>query len=250
LLDEEKWSINGPILRLKFRGLDSFIIASLDANNLVLEYHTKSTGDSYEYHFVNSDDKAALFKTSGNVLPQVDINSQKLKKEKDNSNVFKRLWNWIFGDDNEVEEKPRTFINIEIIGGGFYGGIDPPVKNYIQLKTDGRLIREFESIYNGMVKTQKSISRAEVEEFAEFIDKKGFFKLPSNIECKDPVCLQRLNKKPTPIPFRISVTYGLKHKVVNVPIFGKDEKSRQYLEYPVILDQISEILNRMANRLN
>jgi hypothetical protein len=101
-----------------------------------------------------------------------------------------------------------------------------------------------------LVKSHKSISRAELEEFAQFIDKKGFFSLPSSIECQDPDCIKRLNKKPSPIPFRISVTYGLKHKVVNVPIFGKDEKGLYYLSYPSILDQITDILNRMANRIN
>ena len=246
---EVNWKLQGPKLFFSFRGIDSFLIVKLDENHMVLEYNTSGSGESYEYHFETTD-KTRIFKRSDNLLPEVPINTNKPGEVTEkNNNLLKKFWYWLFGEPKE-EKPPGIYINIEIIGGGFYGGIDPPVKNYIQLRTDGKLIREYETIYNGMVKSQKSISRAELEEFAHFIDKKGFFSLPGTIECNSPDCFKRLNKKPVPIPYRISVTYGLKHKVISVPIYGKDEKGLYYLSYPVILDQITDILNRMANRLD
>ncbi len=252
-IESQNWRIKGPKLILHFHDVDSFLIAKLDGNNLVLEYNRSQGNESYEYHFSKLDDSSSIFKHPDYLLPEVKIKSKRITNasSEHSKSLFTKFWEWIFGTPKDEPYKPEpTFINIEVIGGGYYGGIDPPIKNYIQLKTDGHLIREYETAYNGMVKTQKSISRAELEQFVEYIDKKGFFELPSSFECTDPKCRLRLSKKPTPIPLRISVTYGIKHKVINVPIYGLDEKNYSYLTYPPIVEQINDILNRMANRLD
>ncbi|MEZ4980000.1 MAG: hypothetical protein R2769_00110 [Saprospiraceae bacterium] len=43
----------------------------------------------------------------------------------------------------EAVEENQPYINIELIGGGYYGGIDPVLKDFIHVKSDGRLIKEF-----------------------------------------------------------------------------------------------------------
>ncbi|HMG16063.1 MAG TPA: hypothetical protein VK590_11485, partial [Saprospiraceae bacterium] len=223
---QKEWNVKGPKLYMPFRDVDSFMIVKLDGNSLVLEYNNKAGRGTYEYHFNKLEDSATIFKRPDYLLPEVKINSKRehLKEGEHTKGLFARFWDWIFGNPEEKADKPEPiFVNIEVIGGGYYGGIDPAIKNYIQLKTNGLLIREYETAYKGLVKTQKSISREELEQFVEYIDKKGFFELPSNFECIDPRCLTRLNKKPVPIPLRISVTYGIKHKVINVPIYGLDE---------------------------
>ena len=254
IFSQQSWSIKGAKLHMPFKGLDSTLIIKLDGNILVLEYNNLTENGIYEYHFKKLDDNSTVFKKPDYLLPEVKIKSKRpsITSANESKGIFTRFWEWLFGSskDDEPYKAEPTYINIEIIGGGFYGGIDPPIKNYIQLKTDGRLIREFETAYKGMVKTQKEISREELEQFVEYIDKKGFFELPSNIECQDSKCIHRLSKKPMPIPLRISVTYGIKHKVINVPIFGLDENNYNYLSYPPIIDQINDILNRMANRID
>ncbi|HND15901.1 MAG TPA: hypothetical protein PLQ17_03380, partial [Saprospiraceae bacterium] len=132
---------------------------------------------------------------------------------------------------------------------GYFGGIDPAEKNYIQLKNNGRLIREYATQYQGQTKTIKDISRQELESLAEYLDTKGFFALQASYDCTDPECFKRKLKRPLPIPLRISVTYGLRHKVISVAMFGNDGVQDRYLSYPLLVDELVEILNRMANRI-
>lgn len=249
--DSNSWQIHGALLRAPILNLDSLLIVKATENQLILETQNKNGKGHLQYYLEKLDPKEQIFNKPGYLLPEVDVTTKTPKSRKDSTNSWlSNLWDWLWGDSQDVPYKPEpTFINIEMIGGGFFGGIDPAIKNYIRLKTDGRLLREYASEYHGLTKTSKNIGRTELEAFVEYLDTKGFFNLNSNYDCTDPQCLARLASKPRPIPLRISVTYGLKQKVVNIAVFGFDERNYKYLEYPPLIDNIVEIMNRMANRV-
>jgi hypothetical protein len=245
------WKINGAKLYVPALNQDTLLIVSISNDRLVLEKKNTNGKGTLQYHYDKLDNKVRMFSTPSYLLPEVDIVKKPINtKNKGKSSWLKNFWNWIWGNDAVAENKPEPiFINIEMVGGGFFGGLDPPIKNYIQIKTNGRLIREFETQYHGLVKTNKNISRVELESFADYILAKGFFNLTPIYDCLDPQCNARLSKKPTPIPLRLSVTYGNRHKVITIPIFGLDETNHKYLSYPPLIDEMVDVLSRMANRL-
>nr|MCU0346484.1 hypothetical protein [Saprospiraceae bacterium] len=144
---------------------------------------------------------------------------------------------------------PPTYINVEVIGGGYYGGIDPVLKDFIKIKTDGRLVKEYESVHNGLIVTKKNIPREELEMFADYVVKQGFFDFERAYDCPDQHCQRRKGEKPTPIPLRIAITYGERKKVVTIAIWGKDDRGIRYVDYPPQLDNIIDAIQRMASRL-
>ncbi len=246
------WKINNHWLIAPVLNLDSLLIVKVDDQQLILETRNKTGKGNLQYFLSKHENKLEIFKKPDYLLPEVNVTStSKQKTPKQKEFWINNIWDWLLGNQADVPYKaPLTFIAIEMTGGGYYGGIDPPIRNYIQLKSDGRLIREFSTEYNGMTKTVKNIGRTEVEAFVEYIDSKAFFELKSSYDCIEPYCKSRLSKKPIPIPLRVAVTYGMKHKVVSIPIFGLDETNHKYLDYPPIIDNIVETLNRMANRLD
>ena len=137
-----------------------------------------------------------------------------------------------------------------MIGGGYYGGVDPVLKDYIHIKSDGRLIKEFKSLYNGQRVTKKEIPREELEQFAEFVIAQDFFNYDRIYDCTTGNCQNRKKKKPTPIPLRLAVAYGDKKKVVTISIWGLDENRTQYVDYPPALDNIIDAIQRMAHRID
>ena len=137
-----------------------------------------------------------------------------------------------------------------MIGGGYYGGIDPVLKDFILIKSDGRLIKEFQSVQHGLIVTKKYIPRLELEKFADYILEQGFFEMERAYDCTDPFCMKRKSQKPRPVPLRLSVAYGDRKKVVTIAIWGKDNLNTNYLEYPPALDHIIDAIQKMANRLN
>jgi hypothetical protein len=139
---------------------------------------------------------------------------------------------------------------VELIGGGFYGGIDPVIKDFIHIKSDGRLIKEFQSVNEGLHVTKKNISREELEQFAEYVVKQKFFNYERVYDCSDQNCFKRKGMKPAPIPLRIAITYGDRKKVVTIAIWGKDDLGSHYVDYPPALDNIIDAIQRMANRLD
>lgn len=245
------WKINGPWLIAPILNPDSMLVVKLSDTELVLETKNKTGRGNLQYFLSKPSNTVNFFKKPDYLLPELNVTSSaNPKADKQKESWLNNFWDWLWGNQSDVPYvAPLTYINIEMTGGGFWGGIDPPIRNYIRIKTDGKLIREFATEYKGLTKTVKNISRTELEAFAEYIDAKGFFNLQTGYDCPDPICLSRLSKKPNPIPLRISVTYGIKHKVITIPIFGLDETNHKYLNYPPLIDNISEIMNRMANRI-
>ena len=71
----------------------------------------------------------------------------------------------------------RTPITIEMTGGGYYGGIDPVIRDNILIKSNGRLIKEVETLNRGVQVTKMSIPREELEAFAAWAEQQSLFDL-------------------------------------------------------------------------
>ena len=250
--DKGVWNINGCDLMYNFKHIKKFQIAQITKNVLVLEFVQPNSKGTYQYHFVRVDSKDAPFVKPANELPVVLVEELDVKKNK------KQWWNfgkkkrkrrkWRRKKDTPPKEK-EVYISIELIGGGYYGGIDPVLRDYIHIKSSGRLIKEFKSAHKGLVVTKKNISREELEAFAEFIIQQKFFELDRMYDCEDALCQKRKGSKPVPVPLRLAVAYGTRKKVVTVSIWGKDKNNMKYVDYPDAIDNVVEAIQKMAHRL-
>jgi hypothetical protein len=240
------WTIDGSRLNYSFRKTAFFEIKEISTNSLVLEFQQAAGKGRFQYHFVAVEDTKAPFELPKDQLPEVKVKGQRIKIAKD-------PW-WAFGKKKKKTkiEDPKIeppYLNIEITGGGFYGGVDPVYRDYIRIKTDGRLIKEFMSKNSGSIVTKRTIQREELDRFMQFVIEKGFFDFERLYDCKFNACLIRKRSAPRPIPLQISIAYGNRKKVVNVAIWGRDEKNVQYVDYPPALDAIIEAIQKMGNRL-
>jgi hypothetical protein len=249
-LTRGNWSLDGRTLFYSFQHVNKFEIVQLSKNTLVLEFTQRNSKGAYQYHFVRVDSKDAPFVKPSNELPEVIVEaevSQKGKEEKGGWLSFRKKKP---RKETEAAKPKPVYINVELIGGGFYGGIDPVIKDFIHIKSDGRLIKEFQSVNEGLHVTKKNISREELEQFAEYVVKQKFFNYERVYDCSDQNCFKRKGMKPAPIPLRIAITYGDRKKVVTIAIWGKDDLGSHYVDYPPALDNIIDAIQRMANRLD
>lgn len=250
------WSLNGRSLFYSFQHVNKFDIVQLNKSLLVLEFTQKNSKGKYQYHFVRVDSKDAPFVKPINELPDILVEAdadgtqevssglRKKKGKKDGPGFLHRK-----KKTETPAVPPPTYISIELIGGGYYGGIDPVLKDFIKIKTDGKLIKEFQSVNNGLLVTKKIIPREELEMFADYVLKQGFFDFNRAYDCPDQRCQKRKGEKPTPIPLRLAITYGDHKKMVTIAIWGKDNLGIKYVDYPPQLDNIIDAIQRMANRL-
>ena len=248
--DKGVWSLNGSDFFYSFKHIKKFEIAQVTKNVLVLEFEQSNSKGTYQYHFIRVDSKDTPFVKPSNELPDIIVEELNTKK--------KNQW-WALGKNkkkrkkrkrkrNEPKEK-ELYISIELIGGGYYGGIDPVLRDYVHIKSSGRLIKEFKSVNKGLEVTKKNIPREELEAFAEFIITQKFFEYERLYDCEDALCQKRKVNKPTPIPLRLAVAYGTRKKVVTISIWGKDQNNMRYVEYPESLDNIIDAIQKMAHRL-
>lgn len=250
-LTRGNWSLDGRTLFYTFQHVNKFEIVQLNKSVMVLEFQQKNSKGTYQYHFVRVDSKQAPFPKPDNELPEVIVEAENPLANAPQGQEKRKWWQFFKKKEKETPApKPQpTYISVDLIGGGYYGGIDPVIKDFIQIKTDGRLIKEFQSQNQGLLVTKKNISRDELEMFAEYAMKQGFFDFERTYDCTDARCSKRKGDKPTPIPLRIAITYGQQKKVVTVAIWGKDERNTRYVDYPPALDNIIDAVQRMANRL-
>ena len=248
------WSLSGSTLNYSFKNVDHFEVVELNKSILVLGFSQPNSKGTYQYHFVKVDSKNAPFPKPDNELPEVlveanDPNAPVAFNKRKRRGWLSRLFQKNKLKEIYVPEENPTYINIELIGGGYYGGINPVLKDFILIKSDGRLIKELQSVQNGLMVTKKYIPRAELEMFADYIVKQGFFDMERAYDCTNPNCMKRKSQKPTPVPLRLSVVYGDRKKMVTIAIWGKDNMNMQYLEYPSALDNIIDAIQKMANRM-
>lgn len=239
------WSLDGADLNYAFKKVEQFEVANLDKKTLVLEFQQPNAKGTYQYHFVRVESKDAPFVKAANELP--DIIVEKLSPAERRRRLAARRSK---RKNRKKKIENQEYISIELIGGGFYGGIDPVLRDYIHIKSNGRLVKEFKSRNSGLIVTKRDIDRLELEEFAEYILAQDFFNYERLYDCEDSLCQKRKETKPTPVPLRLAVAYGNKKKVVTIAIWGKDKYNVQYVDYPEPLDFIIKAIQKMAHRID
>lgn len=246
-LSQGIWGLNGSELFYTFKFVSKFEIARCDREKLVLEFTQPNAKGHYQYHFVRVESKDAPFKRRPNELPEVLVESSRKPAPK--------KWGWYSTKDSKKERKRRKeavadkpFIQIELIGGGYYGGIDPVQRDFIQIKTDGRLVQEFKSAEHGVVKKTGFIPREELEQFVQWAENQQFFEMSQIYDCSSSDCFKRKSQKPVPVPVRIVIAHGARRKVVQVSIYGRDDRKEKYISYPPALDHIISAIQRFAQR--
>ncbi len=250
-LTEGAWAIKGDELEWPFRKVKSFKISNLTDLSLDLEFAQPNAKGVWAYHFNRVESKDAPFLRPLNELPEVRVEAENPRPSVAASIGKKAKKWWKFGKKQPAEpEKAEVFISVELTGGGFYGGIDPVQRDYVVIKNDGRLIKEFKSQNHPLTVSKKNISREELEKFAQWAVEQKFFELKREYDCTAGFCEKRKGQRPEPMPLRISISYGNIRKMVVVSIYGYDDKGVKYVEYPPQLDNIIEAIQRMANRLD
>lgn len=241
-----KWTLDEKVLSYPFRKVNSFHINKVNAQALEVTFTLPNANGEYLYHFNRADNDAIPFARGKNELPQVIV-KRKPKAQKDNfiaKAIKKRKKR---RKRKDISEEP--FIQIELVGGGYYGGIDPVLRDHIIIKNNGRLIKEFKSKQSGLRITKKNIPREELESFVKWAEEQNFFKFDRQYDCGSSICEKRKFDKPRPMPLRISIAYGTTRKIVTVSIWGKDKTGIKYIDYPPQLDNIIDAIQRMANRV-
>ena len=147
-LTKGRFKIEDRELIYSFKHIKKFAVAELSRNRLVLEFTQPNSKGTYQYHFVKVESKDAPFIKPANELPDVIVEREEKKKSGGLFSFVKRK-----AKKRKKKKKnrkkykdDRVYINIELIGGGYYGGIDPVLRDYIHIKSDGRLIKEFKTV--------------------------------------------------------------------------------------------------------
>jgi len=241
------WSLDGNQLQYSFKHIKNFEIASISKQAMILEFTQSNSKGTYQYHFIRVESKDAPFVKPLNELPDVIVETANPKKRRGWLSLKKKKKKKK-RKKKKTDDKP-IYISIELIGGGYYGGLNPVLRDYIHIKSNGRLIKEYKSANSGLVVTRKNIPREELERFAEYIVEQKFFNFDRQYDCSSSYCQGRKREKPTPIPLRLAVAYGNKKKVVTVSIWGKDKGNAKYVNYPPELDYIIDAIHKMAVRI-
>ncbi len=237
------WRVEGNTLDYSFKSVKSFEIGDISNRILALEFEQPNSNGKYRYFFKSVEASESPFPPAPGELPEVVVKGKIFKYKKE-------PWWTVFRKKKEpvVAKADPVNITVELIGGGYYGGIDAVQKDYIIIKTDGRLIKEFQSISNGLSVTKKNIPREELERFAAFVKDQKFFEMERFYDCNTQMCLKRKRQEPTPVPLRLAISYGNLRKVVTISIWGEDNRHVKYVDYPPALDNIVDAIQRMAHR--
>jgi hypothetical protein len=236
------WSSSGDNLQYRFKDILDFTIVQVNEEHLVLEFTRANNRGHFQYHYINAQESNP-FPKAKNELPTVIVKEKK---------TFKLPWWFAKLKDKNATPTPSnepTYINVELVGGGYYGGVDPVLRDIIHIKSDGRLIKEFQTKNKGLVVTKKNIPRAELERFCEFVVAQKYFQFDREYDCNTELCEHRKRQKPKPTPLRIAITYGTYKKVITIAIWGTDEQRIRYVQYPPALDNIIDAIQRFALRI-
>lgn len=261
------WKLNAAQneVQYNFRNITWWRIASFTNEVLVLEY-TMNRKSSYRYHFVRVSTEEAPFQRSPNDLPDVDVDLLEKPKETNDYLAFLkkrgvkynqskwekrkarqarrkekrklRLSKTARGRQKLEEEAPKELLQVELVGGGFFGGVDPVYKNIILIKTDGRVIQEYETALQGLRVSKHNIHRDSLERLVDYIINKDFFTFDQVYTCQNQLCNQKLSGKPRPIALRIAITKGPRRKIVTIPMWNGEGIQKSLIDYPPALDDI------------
>lgn len=256
-----------------FRGIAWWRIASFTEEALILEF-TMNRKSSYRYHFIHVEDADAPFERSPNDLPDIHVDyaenrpesdvyasflekrgiqynkdvweKRKKRRDKQEQNRIARLQKTEKGRAILDAEQPKEMMQIELVGGGFYGGVDPVYRNMIIIKTDGVVVKEYQSELQGLQVSRHVIPRKNLEELVAYIEEKKFFEFDQIYTCNNPDCIKRLEGTPRPIALRIAITKGVRRKIITIPIWDGKGKETALIDYPKELDAIVQAIQNVA----
>ena len=244
---QSPWSLTNGRLLLQYRQDSIYCVQRPDPNTLQLRFQAPQSQADYLYVFSRTQADHTPFQRPWYELPTILVKQHQPDKASEQRSPWWAFWRrW---QKAEASSGPPPIpIRIEVSGGGYYGGINPVYRQYVTINTDGRLIREVQTKRDGLIVTRKNISRAELEDFAEWIRDNGYFDLEREYDCADQECHRRKRERPQPIPLQTSITIGQRTKIVTIPIWGDDNRHIRYIDYPALIDQIAETVYRMADR--
>lgn len=139
-------------------------------------------------------------------------------------------------------------IDIYVSGGGFRGGINPLIHNYIMISSSGYLQRLYETEVEGKVKTEAMIDRETLLDFVKWVAENGFFEMDRKYECADDdkQCQSRLKQYPKPIPMKLVIAVGPYRNVVSIPMYAPHLQD-DLIEYPKEIRKIVEAIYDFAS---
>lgn len=272
-IEQKNWSFNRlkKELRFDFRNIPVWTVRSFSEESLVLEF--KSNNNLYCFHFIRAKRLKTPFALPGQELNVVDIhvpaNSPEefaeqfyitfleergiqydpvkwkkraaIQERKEMARVA-RLSKTKSGKKILLNENELEYIQIELVGGGYFGGVDPVFRNVILIKNDGRVIKEYQSELKGLQVIKHKIERDTLEKLVAFIEDQTFFEFDQIYGCSSLKCYNRLEKEPRPIAFRIAITKGTKRKIVTLPLWDGRGLKKSLIDYPPALDKIVQAI--------
>lgn len=245
---ENSWKLDRGSLHFEYRTDSFYCVQQPDPSTLYLSYHTGERREQYIYVFSKVEPRSTPFERPWYELPTVLVTRE---KKVVHPSQKKAPW-WAFWRRWQRQDKPAgpppIRIQIEVSGGGYYGGINPVYRQYVKINSDGRLVREVQTAREGLMVTRKNIPRNELEAFAYWIRDQGYFDLQREYDCQEQLCHRRKGEKPQPMPLQVMVTLGHQTKIIFIPIWGLDNQHIQFIPYPPVIDQIVETVYRMADR--
>lgn len=271
--EQKSWSFNRlkKELSFNFRNVHIWTICSFSEESLVLEF--KSNNNYYCFHFIRAKRLKTPFELPDYELNVVDIhvpaNSPEafaeqfyitfleergiqydpikwekraaIQKKKEQARIA-RLSKTRSGKRILLEENELEFIQIELVGGGYFGGVDPVFRNIILIKNNGQVIKEYQSELKGLQVIKHKIERDTLEKLVAFIEDQAFFEFDQMYGCSSLRCYNRLEKEPRPIAFRIAITKGTKRKIVTLPLWDGKGLKKSLIDYPPALDNIVQAI--------
>lgn len=236
---ESDWWLDSQELHFAFRQQRLFSLSRLNDYSLELTYVSKDGKSTYVHHFARIQRENSPLGQETNTLPVVLVQTIPLPQA-----------------DPEVTAQAITLpapgtepASVELVGGGYYGGINPVQQDFITISGEGRLIHQFESMQGKRLTQKTDIPKEELDRFIEWATKEQrFMEMESSYDCKTPECEKRKTVKPTPVPLRLSISTGEVRKMVTVSIWGLDKNGRRYVSYPPELDRIIDAVQRLASR--
>ena len=242
-----KWRIDGNNLLYSFQEIDSFQIVQLDKGSLTLEFQRPNALGKYQYHFSRVSSDQSPFIKPAYELPDIIVETKAKKRAKRHSWLRALFTRKVKPERMNIVGNGK-YISIELVGGGYYGGMNPVIRDFIHIKSNGRLIKEFKSKKGGLQVNKTYIPRVELEQFMEYAESQGFFEMKRIYDCDQLYCSKRKKQNPKPIPLRLVIAYGNKRKIVTVTIWGLDKNKVNYVPHPKGLDNIIYAIQEMGNR--
>jgi hypothetical protein len=233
----------------------SLKVISCQSDELILEFRL-NTSDQYHFYFHKSTlDNTPSFTPSSmlntivyrykNPRQEELIHQEYLQsigKKKSIRTKTQKTNYQSFPDDSSPE-----FLQIEMTGGGFRGGIDPVYRNILLIRNDGSLLFEYETKSSGLQTWKKKLNRDSLNSLITYIESKNFFTFEKIYSCRSASCYKRLSGDPVPIALRLCITKGTMRKVVSIAIWDGKGREKALIDYPAALDDIVRAIQLVAD---